>query len=208
MQSVKDAISRCKRVSDALPRLSRTKSQTRFFQSSHSLPPGYVTFCPVDLDAFQIPKESFYKCSHKYPVLQSTEPSCHKWEWKKGLAACGDTAIFHKLSPCSSKNLNHHVFFQVGFLPKFPPQNTHSKVRRASPWHKGVTRLGAKEDKDRPVMGSSSVIFSCHEITPEKDLLPGAERLQSGKGRGVLFVHLMTQLSRKETKCLTFLNIM
>lgn len=34
------------------------------FQSSLSLPPGYVTFCPVDLDAFEIPKESFYK----YPI--------------------------------------------------------------------------------------------------------------------------------------------
>lgn len=114
------------------------------FQSSHSLPPGYVTFCPVDLDAFEIPKESFYKCSHKYPVVQSTEPSCHKWEQKKGLAACKDTAIFHKLSPCSSKNLNHHIFFQVGFLPKFPPQNIQSKVRGALPLARGNYQAGSK----------------------------------------------------------------
>lgn len=154
------------------------------FQSSHSLPQGYVTSCPVNLDAFEIPKESYYKCSHKYPVLQSTEPPCRKWEWKKGLAACGDTVIFHKLSPCSSKNLNHHIFFTLASCPSFLPKTSTARSEELSPWHKGVTRLGAKEDWDRPVMGSSSVTFSCHEVTPEKDLLPGSERLQSGKGRG------------------------
>lgn len=88
--------------------------------------------------------------------------------------------IFHKLSPCSSKNLNYHIFFRVGSLPKLPPQNILSKVGGALPRHKGVTRLGAKEDKDRPVTGSSSVISSCHEITPEKDLLPGSDLRKGG----------------------------
>lgn len=126
----------------ATPELNQEPNMT--FQASHSLPPGYVTFCPVDLDAFEIPKESFYKCSHKYPDLQSTEPSSHKWEQKKGLAACKDTEIFHKLSPCSSKNLNHHIFFHVGFLPKFPPQNIQSKVRGALPLAQGSYQAGSK----------------------------------------------------------------
>lgn len=139
----------------ATPELNQEPNMT--FQASHSLPPGYVTFCPVDLDAFEIPKESFYKCSHKYPVLQSTEPSSHKWEQKKGLAACKDTEIFHKLSPCSSKNLNHHIFSQVGFLPKFPPQNIQSKVRGALPMAQGSYQA---ESKGGQGQASDGVKFS------------------------------------------------
>lgn len=86
MQSPMQKVQQC-----TTPELNQEPNVTS--QSSHSLTPRYDTFCPVDLDAFEIPKESFYKCSHKYPVLQSTEPSCHKWEWKKGLVACEDTAI-------------------------------------------------------------------------------------------------------------------
>lgn len=124
------------------PELNQEPNMT--FQVFIFTAPRICYIFPVDLDAFEIPKKSFYKCSHKYPVLQSTEPSCHKWEWKKGLAACGDTVIFHKASPCSSKNLSHHIFFQVGFLPKFPPQNIHSKVRGALPLAQGSYQAGSK----------------------------------------------------------------
>lgn len=120
--------------------------QICFFQPPHSLPPRSATFWSVDPAAFHIPKGSFYKCSHKRSVLQSTEPSCHKWEWK-GLAASGHAVISHKLRPCSSNNLTHHIFFQIGFLPRLAPQNTQQQGQKSS--HAGTRELQAWEQSRR-----------------------------------------------------------
>lgn len=131
-------------VSEGEPRI-----QIWFFQSSHSLLPGSATLCSVDPAAFYIPKGSFYQCSHKCSGLQSTEPSCHKWEWI-GLAACGHTAISHELRSRSYNNLTNHIFFQVGFLPSLAPQNAQQQGWTAltlAQWsYKPGSRAGQGQD--------------------------------------------------------------
>lgn len=58
-------------------------------------------------------------------------------------------------------------------LPKTPNSNT----RRASHQHKRDPSLGAEQKKGQVVLESISFVFSCHDFTPEKHLLPGSKQL-------------------------------
>lgn len=164
----------------------------------------------MDPAAFYIPKGSLYGWAHKCSVLQSTDLCCHKWKWK-GPAACGHAVLSQELRPRSSNNLTHHIFFSR--LASWPSQffkTAKRKIRRALEMaqrsYKASSRAGSGQDGNKSQV-QSSVATRSHL----RSIYSFITRIQATGVRWwkrVLFVLLMTQLSKTQITCLTFPNTM